>query len=71
MTDDHHQGNEPVHPPQETVSFAFDRMTVARSRDVFPNARWSDTLQAWTVPGKTARRRIDRWLATEADLRTP
>ncbi|WP_312407124.1 hypothetical protein [Rhizobium sp.] len=57
--------------PQETVSFEFDRMTVARFREVFPNARWSDRLQAWTVPGRTARKRIDRWLASEADRRTP
>jgi hypothetical protein len=28
-------------------------------------------LQAWTVPGKTARKRIDRWLATEAERRKP
>ncbi|MDM9627671.1 hypothetical protein QTL95_17360 [Rhizobium sp. S152] len=58
-------------PQHETVSFDFDRMTVARFRETFPNARWSDALQAWTVPGSTARRRIDRWLASEADRRTP
>lgn len=51
--------------PVETVSFPFDRMTVQRFRETFPLARWSDTLKAWTVPGKTARRRIDRWLAGE------
>ncbi len=56
---------------QETVSFEFDRMTVARFRETFPNARWNDALQAWTVPGTTARRRVDRWLATEAARRTP
>ncbi|WP_018901373.1 hypothetical protein [Rhizobium sp. 2MFCol3.1] len=71
MTDDRNEDKQAVDPPQETVSFAFDRMTVARIRQVFPNARWSDTLQAWTVPGKTARKRIDRWLACEADRRTP
>ncbi len=71
MNDDDREDNEAVKPPQETVSFAFDRMTVARFREVFPNARWSETLQAWTVPGKTARKRIDRWLASEADRRTP
>ncbi len=41
---------------------AFDRITVARFRETSPNARWSDTLQAWTLPGKTARKHIDRWL---------
>jgi hypothetical protein len=57
--------------PKETISFAFDRMTVARFRETFPNARWSDSLTAWTVPGKTARRRIDRWLASEESRRSP
>ena len=52
--------------PVETVSFPFDRMTVQRFRETFPRARWNDALGAWTVPGKTARRRIDRWLAHEA-----
>lgn len=55
----------------ETVSFTFDRLTVARFRKTFPNARWSDELQAWKVPGTTARRRIDRWLAGERDRRDP
>jgi hypothetical protein len=58
-------------PESETVSFAFDRMTVARFRETFPRARWSDALRAWTVPGTTARSRIDRWLAIEAARRTP
>ncbi|SCB37544.1 hypothetical protein [Rhizobium hainanense] len=71
MTDEHHEEAEASDPPQETVSFAFDRMTIARFREVFPNARWSDTFQAWTVPGKAARKRIDKWLASEADRRTP
>ena len=42
------------------VSFAFDRMTVQRFREAFPRARWSDRRKAWIVPGKAARRRIDR-----------
>ncbi len=71
MTEDNQEENNDADPPQETVSFAFDRMTVARFRETFPNARWSDTLKAWTVPGKTARKRIDRWLASEADRRAP
>jgi hypothetical protein len=63
--------DEDPHGERETVSFSFDRMTVARFRGTFPRARWSDALQAWTVPGTMARRRIDRWLATEAARRTP
>ncbi|TDK32350.1 hypothetical protein E2F50_18040 [Rhizobium deserti] len=58
-------------PSFETVSFPFDRMTVARFRETFPRARWDDNLQAWTVPGSTAKRRIDRWLAKETDRRIP
>ncbi len=54
-----------------TISFEFDRMAVARFRETFPKARWSDTLQAWTVPGKTAGRRVDRWMASEAERRSP
>ncbi|WP_205926437.1 hypothetical protein [Rhizobium sp. P28RR-XV] len=53
-------------PDRALARFPFDRMTVQRFRQTFPRARWSDRLQAWTVPGKTARRRIDRWLAREA-----
>jgi len=71
MTEDNHEETNDTDPPQERVSFAFDRMTVARFRETFPNARWSDALQAWTVPGKTARKRIDRWLASEVDRRPP
>jgi hypothetical protein len=56
--------------PGETVSFPFDRMTVEQFRTRFPRARWSDTRRAWFVPGKTAARRVGRWLAeleAEAD----
>ncbi|KWT78842.1 hypothetical protein [Agrobacterium radiobacter] len=69
--DDEHDEDHEDSAASETVSFPFDRMTVARFRETFPNARWSDRLQAWTVPGSTARRRIDRWLASEADRKTP
>lgn len=71
MMDENRDPDKVHDPSEETVSFPFDRMTVARFRETFPSARWSGTLQAWTVPGKTARRRIDRWLASEADRRTP
>jgi hypothetical protein len=48
--------------------FSFDRMAVERFRQVFPRARWSDERMSWFVPGKTAARRIDRWLAQEAEM---
>lgn len=68
---EHREQNEADEPAPETVSFTFDRMTVARFRETFPNARWSDRLQAWTVSGRTAKKRIDRWLASERDRRDP
>jgi hypothetical protein len=45
-------------------------MTVEEFRKRFPRARWSDARHAWFVPGRTASRRIGRWLAekeAEAD----
>jgi hypothetical protein len=50
------------------AEFPYDRMTVERFREIFPRARWSDERKSWFVPGKTAARRIDRWLAREAQL---
>jgi hypothetical protein len=53
-----------------TTDLPHDRMTVARFREAFPRARWSDRLNAWFVPGRTAESRIGRWLAemeAEAD----
>ncbi|MBB2832228.1 MULTISPECIES: hypothetical protein [Rhizobium] len=54
--------------PGADVSFPYDRMTVEQFRRRFPRARWSDDRKAWFVPGRTASRRIGRWLAElEAD----
>ena len=53
-----------------TTDLPHDRITVARFREAFPRARWSDKLNAWFVPGRTAEKRISRWLAemeAEAD----
>ena len=52
-------------PAQELVevSFPYDRRTMESFRKQFPRARWSDDRKAWLVPGKTAARRFDRWLA--------
>ena len=38
MTDKDREKNEAMDAPQETVSFPFDRMTVGRFREAFPNA---------------------------------
>jgi hypothetical protein len=51
--------------PGAMAVFPYDRMTVERFREAFPRARWSDALRAWHVPGKTAERRLDRWLGRE------
>ncbi|WSG75863.1 hypothetical protein U8P80_09695 [Rhizobium beringeri] len=56
--------------PGVDISFPYDRMTVEQFRRRFPRARWSDARKAWFVPGRTASRRIGRWLAeieAEAD----
>ncbi|TCU12676.1 hypothetical protein EV132_115112 [Rhizobium sullae] len=53
-----------------TADLPHDRITVQRFRESFPRARWSDSLKAWFVPGRTAERRIGRWRAemeAEAD----
>jgi hypothetical protein len=63
---DEHNGSK----PGADVSFPYDRMTVEQFRVRFPRARWSDSRKAWFVPGRTASRRIGRWLAeleAEAD----
>ncbi|MBX5155154.1 hypothetical protein HJB78_30160 [Rhizobium lentis] len=49
--------------PGAEVSFPYDRMTVEQFRNRFPRARWNDVRKAWFVPGRTASRRIGRWLA--------
>ena len=61
-----------VSPQSEgaSIDLPHDRITVARFRQAFPRARWSDRLNAWFVPGRTAQERISRWLAemeAEAD----
>ncbi|MDK1387931.1 hypothetical protein ILFOPFJJ_06834 [Ensifer psoraleae] len=62
----------PAREKEETLgtfaTFPYDRMTVERFREAFPRARWSDERRSWFVPGKTAARRVDRWLAREAEL---
>lgn len=48
-----------------TAAFPYDRMTVEHFRQNFPRARWSDDRKAWFIPGKTADRRFQKWLARE------
>lgn len=56
---------------EAAVTFPFDRMTVQRFRETFPRARWNDRRRAWIVLGKTARRRVDRWMAKEQSRADP
>ncbi|RUV70535.1 hypothetical protein EOA78_20285 [Mesorhizobium sp. M5C.F.Cr.IN.023.01.1.1] len=62
----------PAREKQETPGvlavFPFDRKTVERFRQAFPRARWNDERRSWFVPGKTAARRVDRWLARDAEF---
>jgi hypothetical protein len=46
-----------------TLDLPHDRSTLERFRQDFPRARWSESRNAWFVPGKTAETRIARWLA--------
>jgi hypothetical protein len=62
-------GKEPSHSASSaprvgaTTDLPHDRITVQRFRQAFPRARWSDSLNAWFVPGRTAERRLGRWRA--------
>ncbi|MEY9559454.1 hypothetical protein ABIA26_001795 [Sinorhizobium fredii] len=63
----HNQRKRPKEARQgEFAAFPYDRSAVERFRQAFPRARWNDERKSWFVPGKTAARRIERWLAREA-----
>lgn len=51
--------------PGATAAFPYDRMTVERFREAFPQARWRDDLGAWFVPGTRAGRRLTAWMGRE------
>ncbi|APG94716.1 hypothetical protein [Sinorhizobium americanum] len=63
----HKQWRRGVARQGEFASFPYDRSTVERFREAFPRARWNDERRSWFVPGKTAARRIERWLARESE----
>ncbi|TIO90345.1 MAG: hypothetical protein E5X98_03995, partial [Mesorhizobium sp.] len=60
---------EPQKPCGAEARFPYDRAAVERFQLAFPRAGWSDELRSWFVPGKTAARRIERWLAQETAAR--
>ncbi|MER9658063.1 hypothetical protein NKJ26_32440, partial [Mesorhizobium sp. M0152] len=71
MEPDDHPAPQKQQARGAEARFSFDRMAVERFEQAFPRARWSDERRSWFVPGKTAARRIDRWLAQEAAQRAP
>lgn len=53
--------------PGAFACFPYDRELVERFRKTFPRARWQPEEACWFVPGPTAPRRLDRWIAHELD----
>jgi len=53
--------------PGAYAAFPYDRDLVRRFRESFPRARWRGAEQRWFVPGTTAVRRLDAWMAQELD----
>jgi hypothetical protein len=51
--------------PGAYAVFPYDRDLVRRFREAFPRARWRADKQRWLVPGTTAIRRLDTWMAQE------
>jgi hypothetical protein len=51
--------------PGAYAVFPYDRELVRRFRDAFPRARWRGEESGWFVPGTTAVRRLDGWMAQE------
>jgi hypothetical protein len=53
--------------PGAFAVFPYDRELVRRFREAFPRARWRADEQKWFVPGTTAVKRLDTWMAQELD----
>jgi len=53
--------------PGAYAAFPYDRDLVRRFRDRFPRARWRAGEERWFVPGTTAARRLDAWMAQELE----
>jgi len=51
--------------PGAFASFPYDRDLVRRFREAFPRARWREEERGWFVPGTTAVKRLDTWIAQE------
>lgn len=53
--------------PGAFAAFPYDRELVQRFREAFPRARWRADEQRWFVPGTTAVKRLDGWMAQELE----
>lgn len=53
--------------PGAFAVFPYDRDLVRRFREAFTRARWRADEQMWFVPGTTAVRRLDTWMAQELE----
>lgn len=53
--------------PGAFARFPYDRDLVRRFREAFPRARWRGEEQGWFVPGTTAVRRLNTWMAQELE----
>lgn len=49
------------------AAFPYDRDLVRRFRESFPRARWRGEEQGWFVPGTTAEKRLNTWMAQELE----
>lgn len=49
-----------------SVSFPYDKETVASLRKKFPKARWNPAKKEWTVPGVRAGGRVEKWAAVQS-----
>lgn len=49
------------------ATFPYDRDLVRRFREAFPRARWRGEEDGWFVPGTTAVRRLNTWMAQELE----
>jgi hypothetical protein len=49
------------------AAFPYDRDLVRRFREAFPRARWRGEEDGWFVPGTTAEKRLNTWMAQELE----
>lgn len=50
-----------AHPDGASICFQKDDLTIASLKEAFPRARFDRGARHWTVPGKTAVARVQKW----------